>query len=47
VFTNGNLALVGAMLATVGNTYQKAPRMFSSNGKRLEDHFKVQSKSNR
>jgi hypothetical protein len=23
VFTNGNLALIGAMFATVGNTYQK------------------------
>jgi hypothetical protein len=34
VFTNGNLALVGAMFA-VGKRTRKAPRMFSSNRRKL------------
>jgi hypothetical protein len=47
VFTNGNLALVGAMFATVGQYVPERRRVcFRQTGERLEDHFEVQSKSN-
>jgi len=48
VFTNGNLALVGAMFATVGHTYQKgAAYVFVKPAKGWKTTSKFQSKSNR